>query len=327
MLPPSEAVADDQGEAEGDDELRKEVVDVEEVAHGPDGTADRLSAVSVTASAPATTANLGPAYDCIAMALRPRCVVTAEVADQWEVQHVGRFRPPLGAPDAVLTAASHVATRPMSLVVDSEIPIGKGLGSSAAALVAGLAVGLGAESDAVSPDRVYRLGAELEGHPEQVAAAVYGGLVLIPAEGMPIRLPLHPSLRPLVAVPETTLSTESARGVVETWQELELVVRSLARVSALTAGLITGDRGLLGAAHGDEIHEAPRAALSPEVDSLLGVARSAGALHAARSGSGPAVLALVTVEEEAQVKAAMEGVGARVLDGPMDTTGLLISRQ
>jgi homoserine kinase len=327
MLPPGETVADDQGQTKGDDELRKQVLDVKEVAHAADGTADRLSRVTVTASAPATTANLGPAYDCIALALQPRCVVTADPAEEWSVEHIGHHRPPDGAADFVLSAASRVSAHPLSLTVASEVPIGKGLGSSAAALVAGLAVGLGAAAGEVVPDRIFRLAAELEGHPEQVAAAVYGGLVLIPAEGMPVRLPLHPSLRPLIAVPESTLSTETARGVVEGWQQLDVVVRTLARVSALTAGLITGDRAFLGAAHGDEVHEAPRALLSPEVDVLLRIARSAGALHAARSGSGPAILALVTVEEEAHVKAALERAGAMVLDGPMDTTGLLISRQ
>ena len=103
------------------------------------------------------------------------------------------------------------------------------------------------------------------------------------------------------------------------------MVRSLARLSALTAGLITGDPGLLAAAHGDEIHEAPRAAISPEVVTLIETARAAGAFHAARSGAGPSVLALVDHETAPGVKAALEHTGAVVLDGPMDTTGLVVS--
>jgi homoserine kinase len=281
--------------------------------------------VTVTASAPASTANLGPGYDCIAMALSPRCVVTATVSDDWSVTHSGPHSPGPDQGDAVWAAARHVSSTPLRMVVANQIPIGKGLGSSAAALVIGVAAGLLAGGEEATPDHVYRVASELEGHPEQVAAAVYGGLVLIPAEGMPLRFPLHHSLRPMVAVPGTVLSTSSARGVVEPDQPLDVVVRSLARMSALTAGLITGDPDFLLAAHGDEIHEAPRAPLSAEVESLMAVARSAGAHHVARSGSGPSVLALVGSESADRVKEALEMAGAAVVDGPMDTTGLLTS--
>jgi homoserine kinase len=277
---------------------------------------------TATASAPASTANLGPGYDCIAMALAPRCVVAAEAGPEWAVVHTGRHRPG-GADDAVLAAAQHVSDQPLHLTVANDIPIAKGLGSSAAAAVAGVAAALLATEGEANPDRIFRLAAEMEGHPEQVAAAVYGGLVLIPAEGLPIRLPLHPSLRPLVAVPDGVLETVKARAAVDGSQPIDVVVRSLSRMSALTAGLVTGDPGLLAAAHGDEIHEAPRVALSPEVDALIGIARGAGAYHAARSGSGPSVLAIVGVESAEQVRAAFERAGAVVVDSPMDTTGLV----
>jgi homoserine kinase len=260
------------------------------------------------------------------MALQPRCVVSAEPAGDWRVSHKGSHVPTPGDDDAVLAAARKVASRPLELVVDNQVPIGRGLGSSAAALVAGVAAGFLASGEEASPDRVYRVAAELEGHRDQVAAAVYGGLVLIPAEGMPMRLPLHPSLRPLVAVPDTVLATTIARRVVERTQDLEVVVRSLARMSALTAGLITGDPGLLAAAHGDEIHEAPRAAISPEVVTLIETARAAGALHAARSGAGPSVFALVDQGSADAVRVAWERTGAVVIEGPMDTTGLVVAQ-
>ena len=170
--------------------------------------------MNVTVSAPASTANLGPGYDCLAMALPTRCTVSATPSDEWRVFHSGSHAPSSGEDDAVLAAARKIAAGPFDLVVVNEIPIGKGLGSSAAALVAGVAAALLASGGDPGPDRIYRLAAELEGHQDQVAAAVYGGLVLIPAEGMPIRLPLHPSLRPLVAVPDTALSTQTARRVV-----------------------------------------------------------------------------------------------------------------
>lgn len=281
--------------------------------------------MKATVSAPASTANLGPGYDCLGMALSPRCVVDADSAPDWVVEHVGRFAPGPDETDALLEAARKVSDHPLKLVVDNQVPIGKGLGSSAAALVAGIAAGLMASTGEAPPDRVFRLAAEMEGHPEQVAAAVYGGVILMPAEGPPMRLPVHPGLRPLVAVPESRLATETARGAVEEVQPLPRVVRSLARMSALTAGLLTGDPQFLAAAHGDEIHEAPRAELSPEVATLMDVARRAGALHAARSGAGPSVLALVTAENEAAVRAAFERAGCEVVGGTVEATGLITS--
>lgn len=211
----------------------------------------------------------------------------------------------------------------MEMRVHNEIPFGKGLGSSAAAFVAGAAAALRAVGEDAVPDRVYHIAEELEGHPDQVAAAVYGGLTLIPAEGLPIRLPIHPSLRPVVGVPETHLPTMKARAVLEDRIPRDVVVRSLSRVIALTTGLITADPGMLAAAHGDEIHEAPRAMLSPEVSELIEVAKGAGALHAARSGAGPSVLALVTTETADRVVRAFKEHGVDVLTPHVEPTGLV----
>lgn len=276
------------------------------------------------ASAPATTANLGPAFDCMAMALKPRCTVRARMSAEWAIEHHGELRPVDTESDGVLLAARHaVGDRPLTISVQTEVPLGKGLGSSAAAFVAGSAAALRAVGDEAAPDRVFRIATELEGHADQTGAAVYGGLVIVPAEGLPMRLPFHPSLRPVVAVPETKLPTHQARAVISKELPIDMVVRSLGRVSGLTAGLITGDPGMLAAAHGDEIHEAPRADLSPQVGHLMEVARRAGALHAARSGAGPSVIAIATVDVADRVAAAFREAGADIINEPMDTTGLI----
>lgn len=277
-----------------------------------------------TASAPATTANLGPAFDCVALALSPRCVVRARPSDEWLVEHNGRHRITPGETDGVVAAARRaVGDRPLTLQVENGVPLARGLGSSAAAFVAGAAAALRAHGEDASPDRVFRIAAEMEGHADQAAAAVYGGLVLIPAEGRPLRLPIHPSVRPIVAVPVTRLPTARARAVLPDSYDRAVMIRSLGRVAALTAGLTTGDPELLAAAHGDEVHESWRNELSPEVAELMDVARRGGALHAARSGAGPSVVAFVTHEAADRVANAFIDWGADVIDDPVETTGLI----
>jgi homoserine kinase len=278
----------------------------------------------MTASAPATAANLGPGFDCLGLALGLRCVVEASLSESWHVEHVGPFRPGPGEGDGVIASARHaVGDRPLTLKVSSAIPLGRGIGSSAAAYVSGIAAALRAVGEEAHPHRVFRLAAEMEGHEDQVGAAVFGGLVMVPAEGLPIRLPLHPTLRPIVAIPNTSLSTAKARSVLPDSYPKDVVVRSLGRMTALTAGLVTGDPLMFSAAHGDEIHESIRASLSPEVGHLMDVARQAGAMHAARSGAGPSVIAFATAESADGVAAGLQAEGAIVINQPIDTTGLI----
>lgn len=277
-----------------------------------------------TASAPATTANLGPAFDVLAMALAPRCTVRARVSDEWAVTHSGEHAVTSDETDGVAAAAQRaIGDRPLEIDVVNEIPLARGLGSSAASFVAGAAAALRAVGEDASPDRVFRIAAEMEGHSDQAAAAVYGGLVLIPAEGMPMRLPINPSLRPIVAVPTSRLPTYQARAILPESYDRDVMIRSLSRMAALIAGLTTGDPGMLAAAHGDEIHENRRAELSPEVGELMSVAKRAGALHSARSGAGPSVVALVTSDSARRVASAFEEWGAHVIDSPVETVGLV----
>jgi len=111
--------------------------------------------------------------------------------------------------------------------------------------------------------------------------------------------------------------------VIDSTHPQDRVLRSLARVAALTSGLITGDPALLDAAHGDEIHEQPRQGMSPEVTGLIEVGKRAGALHAARSGSGPSVIAFCTTETRERVVTAFAESGVEVLTPQLATTGLV----
>lgn len=259
------------------------------------------------ASAPASSANLGPGFDCLALGLELRCAVQAEAAASWSVAHDGPCRPEEGSFDAVLAAARAAVDQPLALRVDNHIPIGMGLGSSAAAYATGAAAAWRAVGVDPDPQRVFRLVAELEGHPDNAAAAVFGGLVLVTAHGEALRLPWHPQLRVVVAVPSVPLATVESRKAVAATHPLPVIVRSLSRMGALVAGILTADASLLAAAGGDEIHESSRGGVRPEVADLMDAARSGGALHAAWSGAGPSVIALVDAARLDSVLDALAG--------------------
>jgi homoserine kinase len=264
------------------------------------------------ASAPASSANLGPGFDCLALALDLRCTVRANRSSGWSVRHTGNHAPDPDH-DAVLVAARAAVgeDRPLALEVRSDIPLGRGLGSSAAAFTAGAAAAWRAVGEHAGADRVYPLVAGLEAHPDNAAAAVYGGFVLVGAAGTVHRLAVPDALAVVLVIPGRPLSTAEARTVLPDRIDRAVAVRSLARVAALMAGLLTVDDGLLDAAGGDEIHEAPRAGLRPEVADWIEAAREAGALHAAWSGAGPSMIAFV---RRPSVGAVSEALRNRVAD-------------
>jgi homoserine kinase len=283
---------------------------------------------SVEASAPASSANLGPGFDCLAVALEIRCTVRAKPAEEWSVTHVGEAAPPPGADDAVLIAARRAVgeSRPLSLTVDNAIPIGRGLGSSSAAAAAGAVAAWRAHGENPSLHRAWEIATEMDGHPDNAAAAVYGGLVLAAAGGAVHRLPWNVALHAVVAVPHEPFRTSEARRLLPPAYDADVVGRSLARLAALVAGLVGGDASLLAEASGDEIHERPREEVRPDVAELIEVARAAGAAHAAWSGAGPSMLALVGAGGVDRVRRALErclGERGVVLAPGIATTGVI----
>jgi homoserine kinase len=278
------------------------------------------------ASAPASSANLGPGFDILGLALEIRCRVEAVPADQWRVCHEGDEVLAVGEMDAVLHAARSAVgdDHPMELTVENAIPIARGAGSSAAAYAAGAAAAWRAMGDEPDPRRVFELVADWEGHPDNAAAAVYGGLVLCGPDRNAQRLPIHPGIHPVLAIPPKPLSTQLARRVIAATHDTTSVVRTLSRVAALVAGFLTADPLFFAAAAGDELHEQPRNDLRPEVSQLMQVARSAGALHTSWSGAGPSVLALVTSDAQERVVAALSQAlpDGQVLTPSIAVTGL-----
>lgn len=258
------------------------------------------------ASAPASSGNLGPGFDAIALALELRCTVAAEPGDRMTVE--GPEGPnDLDGSDMVALAVMEAVGTPMRLSIESDIPQARGLGSSSAVTAAAAAAAMRSTGREVDIDRVFRIVSALEGHSDNAAAAVFGGLVA--TCDLNVRpLQLHPSLVPVVAIPVETLPTSAARAALPAVVPLEAVSRSISRSVFLVEGLRTADAEVLRHARGDELHEAARAPLSPITGQLMDAALGAGALHAAWSGAGPATLAFTTAASEGDVVAAMSSV-------------------
>lgn len=258
------------------------------------------------ASAPASSANLGPGFDSLAMAFDLRCEVTVEPSDQWTVSSSD-------ADGFVVTAAQQLRESPLAISIESEIPVGRGLGSSAA-VVAALAAAIwrlgGGEDDL---DAIFEFTAATEGHPDNAAAAVFGGLMLSGGH-RPHQLEVHDSFRPLIAVPDVLLPTSEARAALPATVTLAAATRTGSRLVRLVEGLRTGDEELLGTVQPDELHEPYRVALRPIIGELMAAARLAGAPFVAMSGAGPSVIALTHGSNVAEIRAAFESVpSTRVL--------------
>ncbi len=255
------------------------------------------------ASAPASSGNLGPGFDTLALALDLRCRVEAEPAAVTAIVDADGVPRPVEGGEIVARAVAAVGP-PMTLRIDSAIPRGRGLGSSAAVAAATAAASLGAQGLGVDRDRVFHVVADLEGHGDNAAAAVYGGLQAA-CTASSRRLELHPELLPIVAIPDFELRTGDARAALPDAVALTMAARTIARVVFLVEGLRTGDRDALTHARGDELHEEPRSALSPLTTRLVRAALDAGAVHAAWSGAGPSALAFVTEERLDAVEGAL----------------------
>lgn len=249
------------------------------------------------ASAPASAANLGPGFDALALALDIRCEVSVSAADEWAL--------PGADEDGLLEeAATRLSDRPLRVHVESEIPVGRGLGSSAA-LLSALALAIARlQGDSEDPHSIFRTVAEIEEHADNAAAAVFGGCVLVGGNRVH-QLELHESWSLVVAVPDVTLSTAEARRALPAAVPFDVAVRTGARAIRLVEALRTGNVELMREIGADELHEPTRIALRPLVGDLLSAGRAGGAPLVAISGSGPSVVAIVDAESSEAVEAAL----------------------
>ena len=277
------------------------------------------------ARAPASSANLGPGFDTLAVALQ--CYVSVEVVPAPSLRVHSE-----GEGSGLFDDASHLAARVaaevlghdrFAVTVRSQIPVARGLGSSAA-LAAAAAAAAGAEDP-------FPVATAYDGHAENAAASVFGGLVAATmVEGRPMQAPLglHDDLAFVAVVPDRNLATpESRRLLPETLTRSETVF-NLGRMGLLLAGL-ADPAHLIPEATDDRIHQPARTTLFPEAPALLHSLVEAGALAASWSGAGPTLVGVVhrglmsAVRSAAEVALAASGVPGRVLALQVDRRGLV----
>ena len=254
------------------------------------------------ARAPASSANLGPGFDTLAVALECYVSVEVEEAPSLRVRSEGE-----GA--GLFDDASHLAARVVTEVlghdrfavtVRSQIPVARGLGSSAA-----LAAAAAAAAGAADP---FAVAAAYDGHPENAAASAFGGLVAATmVGGRPVHaaLTLSEDLAFVIVIPERNLNTPEARDVLPDTLPREDVVFNLGRMGLLVAGL-ADPAALVPEATDDRIHQPARTELFPEAPTILGALVEAGALAASWSGAGPSLIGMVRATMAPSVLAAAE---------------------
>ena len=288
---------------------------------------------------PASSANLGPGFDTLGLALALYNEVEVSESDGVTIAIQGEGADRLAGNERNVVArgvrmAYEAAGRPFrgcALACVNRIPLARGLGSSAAAWVGGLVAGNALLGAPLDRGALLTLAARAEGHPDNVAAALLGGLTVAcggPAGASAMSLPVPPDLRWVVLVPEVSSATAEARAVLPASVPRADAVFNVQRVALLLASLQAGRVDLLPSAFEDRLHEPYRARLFPWMAAVTVAARAAGALGCVLSGAGPSLLAVAAGDAEATaVGRAMEhamlraGVGGVARNLAVDTRG------
>lgn len=289
----------------------------------------------VVVDVPASSANLGAGYDCLGLALdlsnrievevrgwsrgEVELSVEGEGAEELVSDHDNRFVRGL---EAVLRNSRGGLPDGVGWRVEmrNAIPLARGLGSSAAATVGGLVAGNALLGEPLTATDILRLATEIEGHPDNAAAAVLGGFVVVAAsegEIEVVRFDAPRDLRAVLFIPELRLSTSDMRAVLPATVPREDAVANVGRVALGVAGIATGRFDLLRALTVDRLHEPYRAEAYPQLPRLVAAARDSGALGACLSGAGSTVLAFSdTMSSIARIEAGFRAAAADTdLDG------------
>ncbi|MGI6201065.1 MAG: homoserine kinase [Christensenellales bacterium] len=293
---------------------------------------------------PATSANLGAGFDCLGMALGLYNTVEASVIPRGLVVEAPETDlKMMGPPEnnlvyrAMLAVFDRIGYHPpgLKLVQENGVPIARGMGSSAACIVAGIRLADAMGGGRLTLQQQLELAAELDGHPDNVAPALLGGVTAAAATQAGVRyasIPVPEGLCAVVMIPDFAVRTSDARRLLPETIDRADGVFNLGRAALFAASLAAGKLENLGAAMEDRLHQPYRKALIPGYDALLEAARQAGAYGAALSGSGSTLLALTSDQCQGAVVQALERAAQgfpnawRMLPLPIDREGPVLSR-
>ena len=270
---------------------------------------NKINPISVLS--PATTANLGPGFDCLGMSLdlwNRLDVLPAEGGDEPLVEVIGEGESELAtdrrnlvyqAMEFLFREADETIP-PVHLICHNQVPLSRGLGSSAAAIAGGLVAANALSCHTFSPNELLEMAATIEGHPDNVAAAILGGLRLVISDQnqlytVPLGVP--PEVHAVILVPEVRIATEDARRVLPDTVSVTDAVYNMGRIALLVAGMTTNHPEYLSVATQDQLHQPYRQTIFPAMKVIFKAARDAGALGVFLSGSGSTILALTQGRE------------------------------
>ena len=263
--------------------------------------------------APATTANLGPGFDCLGMALDlwnrlevvpakpgPENAKTVEIVGEGENELASDASNLTFRAMQFLFDEAGLEIPPLSLRCHNEIPLSRGMGSSAAAISGGLVAANAINGNPYSPSEILEMAATIEGHPDNVAAAVMGGLQLVVSDGPQLYtapVPVPEEIQAVLFIPDVRIATADARAVLPSQVSVPDAVFNMGRVALLVAGMALDRPEYMDVATQDKLHQPYRQPLFPAIKIIFAAARAAGALGVFLSGSGSTVLALTRGRE------------------------------
>jgi len=276
---------------------------------------------NVTVRVPATSANLGSGYDCLGLAL----ALTVDITVALDAAGAPSDHPLAPTVVAAARAAYRAAGRPEPVDLagswEGELAIARGLGASAVARAGGIVAANALMGEPLSPDELLAVGSDLEGHADNMAPALFGGLQVVAREGdgwQRLGVPLPPGLKVVLLIPDLEMPTRESRRRLPKRLSREDAIFNVGRAALLVGALAQGRWDLLDAATQDRLHQPARAELFPALFDIFDAAKEAGAHAAYLSGSGSTIAALATEHEERiarlmQQAAIARGYSARTL--------------
>ncbi|MFO7679570.1 MAG: homoserine kinase [Chloroflexota bacterium] len=300
--------------------------------------------MQVTVTIPATSANLGPGFDCLGLALSLYHTVTFTTQTTpgmtIEVSGEDAHKVFTDERNLVWQCAQFLFERfnrtPPGLHIrqENEIPVGSGLGSSSTAVLAGLFGANALMGEPLSRAEVLQTATDLEGHPDNVAPAVYGGLILGVQEtdGLLVEPIAMPLIKVVVVLPDFHLLTSEARAALPQQHSLKDAIFNTSHIALLIRALQTANYDLLGAAMQDRLHQPYRIPLIPGMANAFTAAKEAGAAAVALSGAGPSLIAFAPAQHEQIGRAAAavfaeHGLGSRRWILSVDSQGTAVTVQ